>query len=373
MKSNLVYIVSEIDKAVFFELTARYLQKEFNLSFVLINCQNSELEKFLLDQDIPFDHVYCPSISRSLKAIKETKRILKERNCEIVHCHMALANWVGLLAAKRIGIKHRIFTRHSGKPLVHSWKEGIIDKVQNRVATTIVAISKNIEKLLLDLEVAPEKIKLIHHGFDVERFVNVDHEEAQRIRNKYNRNGQSPVIGVIARWMEWKGVQHILEAFILFLETEPEAKICLFGGEVGDYVTEIRTLLNRIPEKNKLSVAFENNVYELYDLFDMYIHTPVNPYCEAFGQTYVEALLKKKPCIFTKSGIASEFIVHLENAYVVDFKSPQQILSGMKYLIESPENQQKMVENGFSDATRLFSAEVYLSRINQLYQSTRNN
>lgn len=373
MRSNLVYIVSEIDKAVFFELTARDLQKEYNLSFILINCQNSELEKFLLSQNIPFDHVNCPSISKSWKAIKETGHILKQRNCEIVHCHMALANWVGLIAAKRLGIKQRIYTRHSGKPLVYSWKEKVIDKVQNRKATAIVAISGNIEKLLLAQNVPQAKIKLIHHGFDVNRFVNADQTESDRIKTQYNKEKQSPVIGVIARWMEWKGVHHILEAFITFLETEPNAKICLFGGEVGDYVTEIHELLNRIPEENKLSVPFEKNVYELYDLFDIYVHTPVNPHCEAFGQTYVEALLKKKRCIFTKSGVASEFIVHLENAYVVDFQAPEQILEGMKYLNQPSENHRLMTEKGFSDASELFSAEAYLSKINQLYCSTLNN
>jgi hypothetical protein len=52
---------------------------------------------------------------------------------------------------------------------------------------------------------------------------------------------------------------------------------------------------------------------------------PIDDTIEAFGQTYIEALISGVPSVFTLSGVASEFIENGKNALVVDYKNSEQI------------------------------------------------
>lgn len=368
---KICYIISDINKAVYFEQTALHLrEKQLDVSFILINSTNGALHQFLKEHQFTVHTLESGSLLKSRPAMKACKKLLRELAITHVHCHLAHANWIGLWAAKNAKIPVRIYTRHSGAPLKLHWKEKLIDKVQNRLATNIVSISQNIDYLLKNQGVPAKKRVLIHHGFDLERFSRYNEAEVQRIRETYNSAEQFPVIGVIARWMEWKGIQYTIEAFRELLKTHPDGLLCLFGAsDHADYSAEIRELVASLPEKNVRVVSFENNVFDLYHLFDVYVHVPVNPACEAFGQTYVEALAAGIPSVFTLSGIAREFIVHEQNALTVPFQDAAAIHQAVMRLLEETMLREKIASNGTQRVSELFSFEGYIQNLQKLYSA----
>lgn len=368
---KLCYVISDINKAVYFEQTALQLRVQgIDATYILINSSKGALHQFLAANNFLVYTIETGSLLKSRKAILACKEILKKQQITHVHCHLAHANWIGLWASKLAGIPHRFYTRHSGEPLNLHWKERIIDKLQNRLATKIVSISQNIDDLLKRQGVPDHKRVLIHHGFDLKRFSNPNLEELERLREQYNPDGQTPVFGIIARWMEWKGIQHSIDAFREVLKQYPDSLLCLFGAsENADYYSEIKNKLSQIPAKNICIVSFENNVFDLYQLFDIYIHVPVNPGCEAFGQTYVEALAAGIPSVFTLSGVAREFIVHEENALVVPFNDPKAIYDAMIRLLNDPSLCKKLSLNGFQSVSQMFSFEYYIQNLQKLYRS----
>jgi glycosyltransferase involved in cell wall biosynthesis len=355
---------------VFFENTALALRNNgIECSFVLINCTNKALHLFLLQHGFLVTTIEANSLLKTRKQIYKCKRILKELKVTHVHCHLAQANWIGLWASKIAGVKNRIYTRHSGKPLHLNWKEKIIDKVQNYLATQIVAISQNIDELLEEQKVPKHKRIIIHHGFDIQRFSTNDQNEVNRIRSQYNPSQKYPVIGVIARRFELKGIQYTIQAFRNLLNDYPDALLCLFGDpNSGDYNQELNQILTNLPSDSTSSISFEFNVFDLYSLFDVYVHVPVNKTCEAFGQTYVEALASKVPSVFTLSGIAREFIIDKENAVVVPFKDEKAILYSIKMLLEDKEFANNISSKGYSDVTDLFSFSNYIKKLTSLYK-----
>lgn len=368
---KLCTIISEIDKSVNLELTAIGLrEKGVEQHFILINCQAGSLVSFLKEEGFPFEELTVSKISKSFAQIRQCKSLLESIKPDIVHCHLASANWVGLWAAKWAGIKKRIYTRHSGKPLQLSKKEWIIDKIQNKLATHIISISQNISGVLSEQGVPAKKMTLIHHGFNLERFENIPENELNELKTRYNPTEKHPLIGVNARWMKWKGVHHIITAFHLLLRQQPNALLCLFGAsDNADYSSEIRLLLAELPQENIQIIPFEKNVFALYQIMDVYIHVPVNQTCEAFGQTYVEALAAGIPSVFTLSGIAREFVVNNENALVVSFNDPNAIFQAIDQLINSPILKLKLKDGGRSSVKKHFSFELYLNNLVSLYQS----
>ncbi|MFN5417921.1 MAG: glycosyltransferase family 4 protein [Flavobacteriia bacterium] len=362
------YIISDVKKAVFFEHTALLLrQRGVELNFILINSKNTSLDFFLLKNNFEVNYIQVKSLTKSFIPILALSKILAKRKTKIIHCHLGNANWVGLWAGFLSGVKQRIFTRHAGEPLNYNLKEKIIDQIQNRLSTDIVSISLNITDILKSQGVPESKIKLIHHGFDIDRFQNVDEEEVDRIRAQYNPLNCYPVVGVIARWMEWKGIQYIIPAFEKLLKDFPNAKLMLFNAsDNGDYSSDLNEMLHKLPKDKYQKVSFEENIYDLYQLFDLYVHVPVNPQCEAFGQTYIEALAAGIPSIFTLSGIAREFITD-KNAIIVPFRDQSSIFEAMKFTLYHKEITKTKVIQGKQDVSVNFVLEKYIEKLMQLY------
>lgn len=366
---HVCYIISDINKAVFFEKTLLSLRDHCTVSVILINGENGELHQFLIENKFDFFLLNNKKISTSFLNIIKCRKFLKRLKPDLIHCHLAHANWIGLISARLSGIKKRIYTRHSGELIHQNWKEKTIDKIQNFFATDIVSISKIIDDLLKKQGVSSKKRTLIHHGFEIDRFDNFNSEEVERIKNQYNPSNFHPTIGVIARWIEFKGIEYIIQAFEKYIQEEKNAHLFLFGADLNiSYSPVILKALENIPKENYTIVKFENNVYDLYHLFDIYVHVPINPYCEAFGQTYIEALASGVPSIFTLSGVASEVISDRENAIVVPFANDNAIFNGLKEISSNTELRNKLITNGKKMVKQNFQFDTYLQKLIDLYK-----
>jgi glycosyltransferase involved in cell wall biosynthesis len=220
--------------------------------------------------------------------------------------------------------------------------------------------------LLKRENVLPTKISLIHHGFDMDSFQRISLDRIENLKKKYNPHNRAPAIGVIARWLHLKGLQYIIPAFQQVLADYPNAFIILANAN-GPYKEEIDSMLASLPEHSHISIPFENDLFALYQLFDVYVHTPLNPTIEAFGQTYVEALAAGIPSIFTMSGVAPEFVEHEKNAMVVDFKDQNGIYNSVSRLLADKDLSERMVKNGKRDVQR-FELGNMISKLEKLYE-----
>jgi glycosyltransferase involved in cell wall biosynthesis len=95
----------------------------------------------------------------------------------------------------------------------------------------------------------------------------------------------------------------------------------------------------------------------------------VDALCEAFGQTYVEALASGIPSIFTRSGIAEEFIDHHKNAYVVEFKNTDAIYDGLEKIWSDGAYRNQLVEEGLKSVSPRFENEPTIVKLKKLYNA----
>lgn len=366
--SKLVYIVSDIDKALGFEWVAARLKQKFEIRFIIIGLKDSKFAQWLANNAIPYDEISYTQYTGRFQQWLQVIKILRKESPQIVHTHLWVANLLGLTAAWLLGVKQRAFTRHHGMihydemPAGRKW-----DKLINFLSTDIIAISKNIESILISKDKAdPKKIRLIHHGFDFDYFQSVTDERILSLHQKYKlTDTDTPIIGVIARYMRWKGVEYVIEAFREILPHYPKAKLILANAK-GDYKDQIQQALKDLPPESFLEIPFEEDLAALYKLFNIYVHVPHDPYSEAFGQTYVEALIMEVPCIFTQSGVACEFIEHKFNAWVVDFKNSKQISEALIEMLSNVELCNRMKRQG-KDSIKSFTLDRHVSALEKLY------
>lgn len=370
MRKKVVYIVSDIDFALVFEWLLREIDLDkFELHFILIQDHNrpTSLEKLLLNLDIPTTRLQVPYGKRSVLLIPRLCRILFKIKPIAVHCHMRRANILGLSAAFLMRIPRRIFTRHYSTQNHLYFPSAVkTDRLLNKIATTIVTPSETVWETLIHREnISPHKVKVIYHGFDLNYFSNPVSSEVARIKTQLNLHQSGPIVGVISRFIELKGLQYIVPAFGKFVQTDPNA-ILLLANASGPYEQEVDRLLDELPSGSWRKVGFEKNLSALYGCMDFFIHTPINADIEAFGQVYVEALAAGIPAIYSISGIANQFIEHEVNALVVPHEEIGPIadslirLNGNKSLCES------LIKKGKASIQK-FDLSIFVQKTEDLY------
>lgn len=370
MRKKVVYIVSDLDYALTFEwLVREWDWKKFDLHFILIQDHNrtSSLEQLLLNKDIPANRLQVADGKRSILAIPRLCQILFRLKPDAVHCHMRKANLLGLSAAFLMRVRHRIFTRHYSTQNHLYFPSAVkTDRLLNRMATTIVAPSETVWETLTQREkVSPDKVKIIYHGFDLNYFSKPDTLEVERIKKHLNLHHSGPVVGVISRFIELKGLQYIIPAFGRFVETAPNA-ILLLANAHGPYENKLDHLLDKLPDGSWRKVGFEKNLAALYSCMDFFIHAPINADVEAFGQVYVEALAAGIPATYSVSGIAHQFIEHEVNALVVPFAEVAPIADALIRLNSDKTLCHNLVTNGRASIQR-FNLSKFVQETEKLY------
>jgi glycosyltransferase involved in cell wall biosynthesis len=213
------------------------------------------------------------------------------------------------------------------------------------------------------------KISKIPHGIILNKFLKLNEDSFNPLNKKYNiQSDKKPIIGVISRYIQLKGIQYIIPAFAEIKKAFPNAHLVL-ANAVGNESEEIKKRLaqNLLPD-NYTEIEFEPDIYNLYKLFDVFVHVPINSKAEAFGQTYVEALAAGVPSVFTLSGIAHEFIENEKNALVVNYKSTSEIKDAIMKILTEPELCRKIVDNGYKSLSA-FSSENYVINHVNLYNT----
>jgi glycosyltransferase involved in cell wall biosynthesis len=368
MKKKITYIVSDIDNALAFEWIARELSRNYDLLFVLIGKADPQFATYLTAINVRYQIVADAAYKSFFAKWRRIFLILKKDRPEVVHVHLWRALFLGLSASWLLRIKKRIFTRHHAIIHYREYPSGAKwDRICNSIATDIIAISENVHKVLVEMDGADKsKIHLIRHGFDFQYFNNIDVSRINRIKERYGLEpGRHPVVGVISRYIELKGIQYIIPAFHQVLKKFPNAHI-IFANTSGNYSQTIKKMLQRLPPGSYTEILFENDLAALYRTFDVFVHTPIEKESESFGQTYVEALLVGVPSVFTISGVAAEFIRHEYNALVVDYMNSEAIANAVERILDDKKLRDNLVSAGKA-SVQSFSLDGMISKLQSLY------
>ena len=362
--------MSDVDTSHLIETMGRSLDAtKYEVSFVFLGRDVPSLYSTLKADGYEVEFIQCRGKIDFPGATMKMVKILRRIKPDIVHTHLVNASIVGLTAARLAGVKKRIHTRHHSVETHLDYPHGVYyDRVINSLSTHIVAISKVVFDVLIEREnVAPAKVSVIRHGFDLNRF-SADDAQVEEIKTQYGLNNHFPIIGVISRHIHWKGVQYVVPAFREILKKYPDAKLVL-ANATGPYKREIEKLLAELDSSHYIVIEFEKRIFELYKTFDVFVHVPVGKDYEAFGQVYVEALAVGVPSVVTLSGIANDFIEDRRNALVVPYRDSKAIAAAIDLILTDESLRRKIVDNGKASARDLFGEHVMAAALDRLYTS----
>lgn len=372
MKRNITYVISQVSHSKLFEWTALLLNRDkYNLSFILMHKSVTDFETLLRKEGFSVHRIHYESKSDMISCIRKINRILRKEKTEIVHTHLFEGGLAGMTGARLAGVKKRIHTRHDAM-IHHDYHPGAVkyDKFTNRIATEIIAITENVKKILIDLEnVDPSKVNVIHHGFQLREFSEVNPERKAALEKKiFPKHRPFPVIGAISRFIEWKGLQYTIEAFENVLKKHPDAHLLLANAQ-GPFEAQLHTMLDKLPKSSYTLVKFESDVAALYQCMDIFVHVPVDERAEAFGQVYIEAMAAGIPMLATASGIAPDCVEDRKHAIIVPFRDAQAITSAIHELITDSELGKKLAHTAKEMALKNFDIAQMIVELEKRYDA----
>jgi glycosyltransferase involved in cell wall biosynthesis len=365
-----VYVISHVDHSLAMEWFFRDLRiRHHDVSIIFLHPFKPALQNACSILGYKTIWIKYSGKGDLMSAFLKLFRSIKKINPELVHTHLFDASLLGLTVSRLLGVKRRIHTRHHATHHHQYFPHAVkYDRWINFLSTKIFAISESIKNILIKEEgVQSDKILTVHHGFDFDFFTEPGDRRINELKAKYNITDNYPVIGMVSRYTHWKGIQYVIPAFQSLLKEYPNALLVLANAS-GDYESEIHNLLSSIPLSSYREIKFEKDSPALFNLFNIFIHVPVDNHSEAFGQVYVEALASECPCIFTISGIASEFVIHEKNALIVPYADSSAIYMAMIKLLTNKELAERLAVEGAKNVREKFDLSLMIDQTLKGYE-----
>jgi glycosyltransferase involved in cell wall biosynthesis len=370
-----------------FELVAKHIDKnKFDIDYVILS-ESDPMIACLKELNIPHTVTSFPDYSNTPEMVKFLYEHLIENKTDIVHTHWFAGSLTGMQAAYYAQVPVRIFTREHPSIKYYARHAASKHRLIWDCATNVIAVTNKSKEGMIEDGIPEQKITLIPTGFDVNEYENVETSRIDKLRAKYLGNHQGPVIGVAARYVRWKGVEYVIEAYKKVLEAYSDALLVLSGTGIDrvnleekirnarkedvvapqyDDIISITEKLSQLPEHSYIEIPFEPDLFALFKLFDIFVHVPTDSIQETFGQAYVDAMLSRVPSVITLAGSAADHAIHQENAWIVDYKNSDQIAEGIFALLKDSQLREKIIKNAFLCAQQ-YDIKNHIQRLEQLY------
>jgi glycosyltransferase involved in cell wall biosynthesis len=305
---------------------------------------------------------------RCLQYISKLKRFLVEEKVDILHIRSRLPAWIGFLAWKSLPEHARptLITTFHGFYSINSYSR-IMTKGER-----IVAVSETIKKHIIDnYKIPPEKISLIHGGFDPDQFSPefVGEERVSRLRDAWNlpRDFPDPVIILPGRLTQWKGQDIFVESLA---RIKDKSFLGLIIGDTQENPSFTKRLKERIKnhglqEKIRL-VGHCSDMPAALKLADMVISaSSTQP--EAFGKVAIEAMAMGKPIIATAHGGSMETILPGKTGWLVPPLDAPAMAEAVLEVLTDRDKAERIGRDARQWANASFTAQLMCERSLELY------
>ena len=285
---------------------------------------------------------------------------------DVVNAHLFDDSLPGLLAARLSGVKKRVIRKQdTAFHWFYTPKWVWADRLNNFNATHIIAISHEAERFIIEKEKAQaSKLYMIHNGIPFDEFTAQNENTKKQLIEKYKLEGKI-VIGTIARMIEWKGYQYIVEAVKILVGSNKNLKF-LFVGE-GEQRKEFEELVKKYDLGEYIVFTGwidRKNIPSLYGVMDIYVHAAI---MEPFGFVISEAMANKVPIVTTKTGAAADVLEHIKTCYFIKNKDPQSIVNGISWMLAHSELLKDMGMREEELTREFFSIDLMVDKHVKLY------
>lgn len=278
-------------------------KNKFECVYYVVNSEDSSenpIESKLCDTGLKIIHK-PEKIHSYLKSYFYLKKLFKQENFDIVHCHLPFYSGIVMMAAKRSGIKKRIAHSHYSSPIVlmHSKLKMILAtiyriimrKIIGHFSTDIIGCSYNAGVFLCGKREFNQKGIILNNGIDTGKY-RFDTEKRKSKRKDLGIENDI-VLGHIGQMYYVKNQSFLIDIFYEFQKCYENSVLLLIGDGTDKDKLMLKVKSLGINDKVRF-LGFRNDIPELLMAMDCFVFPSLH---EGFPLTLIEAQASKLPCV----------------------------------------------------------------------------
>jgi glycosyltransferase involved in cell wall biosynthesis len=226
---------------------------------------------------------------------------------------------------------------HAGR-LLH----GVLERTQRYVlsrAEPVVAISREVEDMLLRLGVAPARIARIANGIDLRRFQPASPDERAKLREQLALPPMATLLLFAGRLSRAKGIVRLVEVWPQIIARHPRLHLVIVGSGAGsfdDCEAELSGLIRDLHlEAHTTMAGATGRVQDYLRAADVFVFPSLY---EGFGLGIIEALACGMIVAVTPVGVAAESIQHGANGFLFRADDSQAIVKVIDEVLASTDS-----------------------------------
>ncbi len=289
-------------------------------------------------------------------AMPEFLRLLKEEKVDILHANTRVTQVISALAARVTGKPfvstcHGFFRPHLFRRLFPCWGNGVI------------AVSRGVEQHLInDFKLDPSIVRLVPNGIDAGQFKSGPEERMAR-RSQWRVEGD-PVVGIIARLSDVKGIDVLINAFPEVLAAFPQAQLWIVGEGPE------RMSLEKMVEVKGLSmrVRFEpevNRTANILPILDVFVMPSLQ---EGLGLSVMEAQAAGIPVVVSEVGGLPDLVIEGKTGLLAPPGDSETLARKIIQMLKDPRQARSMAAAAREQVVNYFSLEQMVEGTLGIYE-----
>jgi len=366
------------------------VKRELSGKFLLKKSSDARILKKLEEKGIQFHFVshakgtFMYHLNFQLACLRAIPKICKKHDIDIIHTNFPLMSDIFVKMFKRTNIpaistvQSTIDGQHFG---VKAASLNISSLEKSDVANLLlfpplkmcelfyvrrtpyfIAISKSVmRELMTYLGVPRERIHIIYHGVDTQRFrPNLEKENSMDISLPEDK----PVVLFTGRFVATKGIDILIKSAVRVIASIPEVLfVFVGGGNFRPYMELVKPHLR----KNFIFYGYSDYFLMplLYSQATIYVAPTIY---EPLGIRVLEAMSCAKPVVASNVGGISEIISHGHEGLLVPPRNHVSLAKALIELLENPSLMESLGKNARKTVIQKFSAEKMSSETVNFYR-----
>ncbi len=300
-----------------------------------------------------------------LRLIPRLRAIYAQEKPDVVHTHLLHADLFGIPAARLAGVPVIVSTRHNDNVFRRRLPVRLTNQTLWRMVSGGIAISDAIHRFCIDVEHAPaENVRTIYYGLDAPTDDATRQARRAAFRAELDVAPETPVIGMVCRLIEQKGIRYAIEAFAKVAPRFPDALLVIAGdGPLRNALAaQARTL--GVSERVHF-LGWREDALTVFAGLDLLLMPSL---WEGFGLVMLEAMSQRVPILGSAVSAIPEVVADGVTGRLVPPRDADALADALGQLIADAPLRRHMGLLGEERLEEAFSADRMIDDTAALYR-----
>ncbi len=293
-----------------------------------------------------------------LMAAFHLARVMKRKNCVLVHFHDAHSLSAGSYAASIAKVPLRVISRRVDFSLN---KNPFSQRKYKKGIDSIIAVSSGVKKVLIESGMDARVIDVVPDGIDLLSLE--DKKKSDYLQREFSFAQDDYLVGIVAHLVDHKGHKYLIEAAKILKYKAPNIKIIIVGE--GPLLTELTRQAKDIHVDDMVFfLGFRADVPKILSSLDLFV---LSSHLEGMGSSIMDAMVYSLPVVATNVGGIPEVVVDGKTGLLVPPRQPKALAEAILKLYANPSLSLKFGKLGCEVVHQKFSSESMANKILEIY------